>query len=177
MLTMLLRTSLLAAVRHPALWRRIDISSNRPRHPAYTDAGKDQQEGLHALPAPDRPHEYENNRPGDGGASAVAPVVSASRHLLLLFFCSSPVRKGTRTLESSLHRMSQQFHVLSVYFINGIMRRIPPVSFLIVLMDTTKNCARIYAYFSIIRRVTIFSTKSYGTGLFNGNCTVLFTLL
>jgi hypothetical protein len=80
-----LRTSLLAAVQLPTLWRRINVSGNRRRHPADTEAEKDQQDGLRALSAPDRPHEYDNNRPGDGGASAVAPIVSASKHLIPLF--------------------------------------------------------------------------------------------
>ena len=82
MLMILLRTSLLAAVRPPALWRRIDVSGNRRRHPADTEAEKDQQDGLRALPAADRQCEYENNRPGDGEAGAVDPIVSDSKHLL-----------------------------------------------------------------------------------------------
>ena len=80
-----LKVSLLAAVQLPTLWRRIDVSGNRRRHPADTPAEKDQQDGLRALPAPDRPYEYDNNRPGDGGANTVAPIVSASKHLLPLF--------------------------------------------------------------------------------------------
>src|SRR2546429_3618876 len=80
-LMMLLRTSLLAAVRPPALWRRIDVSGNRRRHPADTEAEKDQQDALSAFAAPDRPYEYQNNRPGDGETSAVYPIVSASKHL------------------------------------------------------------------------------------------------
>src|SRR6266566_3415712 len=76
-----LRISLLAAVQLPTLWRRIDVSGNRRRHPAETD----QQDGLRALPAPDRQCEYENNRPGDGEASAVDPIVSEAKHLIPLF--------------------------------------------------------------------------------------------
>src|SRR5260370_20652672 len=80
-----LRMSLLAAVQPPTLWRRIDVSGNRRRHPADTEAEKDQQVGLRALAAPDRQCEYENNRPGDGEASAVGPIVSEANHLLPLF--------------------------------------------------------------------------------------------
>ena len=87
---MLLRTSLLEAVRHPALWRRIDISSNRPRHPAYTKAEKDQQEGLCTLAALDHQYKEENNRPGDGKSSTVDPIVSISIHLISRSFHSSP---------------------------------------------------------------------------------------
>src|SRR5258707_12679959 len=80
-----LRISLLAAVQPPTLWRRIDVSGNRRRHPADTEAEKDQQDDLHALAAPDCQCEYQNNRPGDGEASAVDPIVSEAKHLLLLF--------------------------------------------------------------------------------------------
>src|SRR5438046_9382036 len=80
-----LRMSLLAAVQLPTLWRRIDVSGNRRRHPADTEAEKNQQVGLRALAAPDRPCEYENNRPGDGEASAVDPIVSEAKHLIRLF--------------------------------------------------------------------------------------------
>ena len=75
----------LAAVQLPTLWRRIDVSGNRRRHPADTEAGKDQQGGLRALAAPDSPYEYQNNRPGDGEASAVDPIVSEAKHLIPLF--------------------------------------------------------------------------------------------
>ncbi len=78
--------SLLAAVQPPTLWWRIDVSGNRRRHPADTEAEKDQQDALRALAAPDRPCEYENDRPGDGEASAVDPIVSDSKHLVSLFF-------------------------------------------------------------------------------------------
>ncbi len=107
-LMMLLRTSLLAAVRPPALWRRIDVSGNRRRHPADTEAEKDQQDGLRALTAPDRPYEYQNNRPGNGESSAVDPIVSEAKHFLTYSFRSSPVRERTRTLESSRDGKSQQ---------------------------------------------------------------------
>jgi len=80
-----LRISLLAAVQLPTLWRRIDVSGNRCRHPADTEAEKDQQDGLRVLAAPDRPCEYKNNRPGDGEASAVDPIVSETKHLKPLF--------------------------------------------------------------------------------------------
>src|ERR1700674_3133402 len=80
-----LRMSHLAAFHPPTLWRRIDVSGNRRRHPADTEAEKDQQGGLRALAAPDRPCEYENNCPGDGEASAVDPIVSDSKHLGSLF--------------------------------------------------------------------------------------------
>ena len=80
-----LRISLLAAVQLPALWRWIDVSGNRRRHPADTEASKDQQDGLRALAAPDHPYEYENNRPGDGKTSAVDPIVSEAKHLIPLF--------------------------------------------------------------------------------------------
>jgi len=89
----LLRMSLLAAVRHPALWRRIDISSNRPRHPAYTKAEKDQQGGLCSLAAPDHPCKEEYNRPGDGEADAVDPIVPVSRHFLTYSFRSPLFKK------------------------------------------------------------------------------------
>src|SRR5260370_32745753 len=80
-----LRISLLTAVQLPTLWRWIDVSGNRRRHPADTEAEKDQQGGLRALAAPDRQCEHENNRPGDGEASAVDPKVSEAKHLLPLF--------------------------------------------------------------------------------------------
>src|SRR6266581_3387650 len=80
-----LRISLLAAVQLPTLWRRIDVSSNRRRHPADTEAEKDQQVGLCTLAAPDCPCEYENYRPDDGEASAVDPIVSEAKHLKPLF--------------------------------------------------------------------------------------------
>ncbi len=86
-----LRISLLAAVQLPTLWRRIDVSSNRRRHPADTEAEKDQQDGLRALAAPDRQCEYENNRPGDGEASAVDPIVSEAKHLMLLFLSKDTI--------------------------------------------------------------------------------------
>src|SRR5260370_41170355 len=99
-----LRISLLTAVQLPTLWRWIDVSGNRRRHPADTEAEKDQQGGLRSLAAPDRPCEYEHNRPGDGEASAVDPIVSEAKHLLPLFLskdtrynCSSVgsfIRKG-----------------------------------------------------------------------------------
>ena len=74
-----------AAVQPPTLWWRIDVSGNRRRHPADTEAEKDQQDALRALAAPDRPYEYQNNRPGDGEASAVDPIVSEAKHLKPLF--------------------------------------------------------------------------------------------
>src|SRR6266702_1932405 len=77
--------SLLAAVQLPALWRRIDVSGNRRRHPADTEAVKDQQVGLCTLAAPDCPCENENYRPDDGEASTVDPIVSEAKHLLPLF--------------------------------------------------------------------------------------------
>ena len=80
-----LRISLLAAVQLPTLWRRIDVAGNRRRHPADTEAPKDQQVELRALAAPDRQCEYENNRPGDGEASAVGPIISEAKHLMPLF--------------------------------------------------------------------------------------------
>src|SRR5438105_1224731 len=86
-----LRMSLLAAVQLPTLWRRIDVSGNRRRHPADTEAEKDQQDGLRALSAPDRQCEYENNRPGDGEASAVDPIVSEAKHLLSLFLSKNTI--------------------------------------------------------------------------------------
>jgi hypothetical protein len=79
-----LRMSHLAAVQPPTLWRRIDVAGNRRRHPADTEAEKDLQGDLRSLAAPDRPCEYENNRPGDGEASAVDPIVSEAKHLLFL---------------------------------------------------------------------------------------------
>src|SRR5260370_16931576 len=81
----LLRISRISAVQSPPLWRRIDVSGNRRGHPADTEAEKDQQDGLRALAAPDRQCKYENNRPGDGEASAVDPIVSEAKHLLPLF--------------------------------------------------------------------------------------------
>jgi len=86
-----LRMSLLAAVQLPTLWRRIDVSGNRRRHPADTEAEKDQQDGLRALAAPDRQCEYENNRPGDGEASAVDPIVSEAKHLIPLFLSKDTI--------------------------------------------------------------------------------------
>ena len=86
-----LRISLLAAVQLPTLWRRIDVSGNRRRHPADTEAEKDQQDGLRALAAPDRPYEYQNNRPGDGEASAVDPIVSEAKHLIPLFISKDTI--------------------------------------------------------------------------------------
>src|SRR5205823_2140677 len=86
-----LRISLPAAVQLPTLWRRIDVSGNRRRHPADTEAEKDQQDGLRALAAPDRQCEYQNNRPGDGEASAVDPKVSESKHLLPLFISKDTI--------------------------------------------------------------------------------------
>jgi hypothetical protein len=77
--------SRLAAVQPPTIWRRIDVSGNRRRHPADTEAAKDQQDGLRALAAPDRQCEYQNNRPGNSEASAVDPKVSEAKHLLPLF--------------------------------------------------------------------------------------------
>ena len=86
-----LRMSLLAAVQPPTLWRRIDVSGNRRRHPADTEAEKDQQDGLCALAAPDCQCEYENNRPGDSEASAVAPIVSEAKHLVSLFLSKDTI--------------------------------------------------------------------------------------
>ncbi|HWZ19543.1 MAG TPA: hypothetical protein VNW73_12170 [Ktedonobacteraceae bacterium] len=80
-----MRISLLAAVQLPALGRRIDVSGNRRRHPADTEAEKDQQDALRALPAANRPYKHQNNRPGDGEASAVDPIVSEAKHLIPLF--------------------------------------------------------------------------------------------
>ncbi len=79
-----LRISLLAAVQLPTLWRWIDVPGNRRRHPADTEAVKDQQVGLCVLTASDRPCEYENYRPDDGEASTVDPIVSEAKHLLPL---------------------------------------------------------------------------------------------
>src|SRR5260370_37430470 len=45
--------SLLAAVQPPTLWWRIDVSGNRRRHPAVSEAEKDQQD---ALPSPAAPY-------------------------------------------------------------------------------------------------------------------------
>jgi hypothetical protein len=87
----LLRISLLAAVQLPTLWRRIDVSGNRRRHPADTEAEKDQQDGLRAFAAPDRPYEYQNNRPGDGKASAVGPIVSEAKHFIPLFISKDTI--------------------------------------------------------------------------------------
>ncbi len=84
------RISLLA-VQLPTLWRRIDVSGNRRRHPADTEAEKGQQDGLRALAAPDHQCEYENNRPGDGEASAVNPIVSEAKHLMLLFLSKDTI--------------------------------------------------------------------------------------
>ena len=75
------RILLLAAVQLPTLWRRVDVAGNRRRHPANTEAEKDQQGGLRALAAPDHPCEYQNNRPGDGEASAVDPIVSEKKDM------------------------------------------------------------------------------------------------
>jgi hypothetical protein len=86
-----LRMSLLATVQPPTIWRRIDVSGNRRRHPADTEAEKDQQDGLRALAAPDRQCEYENNRPGDGEASAVDPIVSEAKHLLPMFLSKDTI--------------------------------------------------------------------------------------
>jgi hypothetical protein len=81
----LLRMLLLGAVYPPTLWWWIDVSGNRRRHPADTEAEKDQQDGLRALAAPDRSCEYQNNRPGDGEGNTVGPKVSEAKHLLSLF--------------------------------------------------------------------------------------------
>ncbi len=70
---------------------RIDVSGDRRRHPAETVAAKDQQVGLHALAAPDHPCEEENKRPDDGQASAVGPIVSELKHLLLLFLAKDTI--------------------------------------------------------------------------------------
>ncbi len=86
-----LRMSLLAAVQPPTLWRWIDVSGNRRRHPADTEAEKDQQDGLRAPAAPDRPCEYQNNRPGDGETSAVDPIVSEAKHLIPLFLSKDTI--------------------------------------------------------------------------------------
>jgi len=86
-----LRMSLLAAVHSPTFWGRIDVSGNRRRHPADTEAAKDQQVGLRARAAPDRPCEYQNNRPDDGEASAVDPIVSEAKHLLPLFLSNDTI--------------------------------------------------------------------------------------
>jgi hypothetical protein len=83
--------SLLAAVQPPMLWRRIDVAGNRRRHPADTEAEKDQQDGLRARAAPDRQCEYENDRPGDGEASAVDPIVSEAKHLIPLFLSKDTI--------------------------------------------------------------------------------------
>ena len=122
---MLLRTSLLGRVRHPALWRRIDVTSNRPRHPAYTKAKKDQQEGLCILAALDHQYKEEHNRPGDGKASTVDPIVSISRHHMHLFLSYHPCARKDLTNESSRQGRSHQYHVLSVYLIITIIRQIP----------------------------------------------------
>jgi hypothetical protein len=83
--------SLLAAVQPPTLWRRIDVAGNRRRHPADTVAEKDQQDGLRTLATPDRPCEYQNNRPDDGEASAVDPIVSEAKHFLPLFLSKDTI--------------------------------------------------------------------------------------
>jgi len=101
LLMIVLRTSRLAVVGPPALWRRIDIAGNRRRHPANTEAEKDQEGGLRSLRAPDRQCEEENNHPNNGEAGAVDPIVSESKHFLTYSFRRSPVRGRTRTLESS----------------------------------------------------------------------------
>ena len=75
----------MGAVQLPTPWWRIDVSGNRRRHPANTVAAKDQQVGLRCLAASDRPCEYENNRPDDGEASTVGPIVSEAKHLMHLF--------------------------------------------------------------------------------------------
>ena len=85
-----LRISPLVAVQLPALWR-IDVAGNRRRYPADTEAVKDQKVELRALSAPDRPYEYHLNRPGDGCASAVAPIVSASKHRIPLFLSQDTI--------------------------------------------------------------------------------------
>src|SRR5207253_4488823 len=82
------RVSLLALVRPPVLWRRIDIAGNRRRHPADAEAEKDQQDGLGAFLAPDRPRERENDRPGNGETETVDPIVSGSRHAMSCPFLS-----------------------------------------------------------------------------------------
>jgi hypothetical protein len=107
-LMMLLRESLLAVVRHPALWRWIDISGNRRRHPADTEAEKDQQEELRVLTAPDCQCEYENNRPYDGEAGAVDPIVSKSIHLTSRSIPNSLVRKeSSRTSSHYTYRVNK----------------------------------------------------------------------
>jgi hypothetical protein len=55
------------------LWRWRDGAGNRRRHPADTEAEKDQQDGLRSLPTPHRQCEYQHIRPCDGEASAVDP--------------------------------------------------------------------------------------------------------
>src|SRR6266851_5417248 len=108
-----LRVSLLAAVQLPPLWRRIDVSGNRRRHPADTEAEKDQPDGLRALAAPDRPYEYEHNRPGNGEANAVDPIVSEAKHLIPLFLSKDTMYKfssvGTLMGESRIPTLSVPF--------------------------------------------------------------------
>ena len=86
-----LRISLLAAVHLPTLWRRVDVAGNRCRHPADTEAEKDQQDGLRALATPDHSYKYQNNRPGDSEASAIDPKISESQHLLPLFLSKNTI--------------------------------------------------------------------------------------
>jgi hypothetical protein len=74
----------------PALRWRIDVACNRCRYPADTKAEKDQEDGLHALIAPDYQYEEEYNCPGDGEANVVDPIVSEEKHLMHLCLSEFP---------------------------------------------------------------------------------------
>ncbi len=69
-------------VHLPTLWWRIDVAGNCRRYPADTEAEKDQQGALRVLATPDYLYEYQSNRPSDGEASTVGPIVSNAKHLL-----------------------------------------------------------------------------------------------
>lgn len=81
----------LAVGIEPPLWRWIDVAGNRRRYPADTEAGKNQQGELRALATPDRPYEYESNRPGNGETSTVSPKVSESQHFMSLFLSQGTI--------------------------------------------------------------------------------------
>jgi len=63
--------------------RHIGQSSSTP---SRYRSRKNQKEGLSVLPATDHQYKEENNRPGNDKASAVDPIVSEAKHLILLFF-------------------------------------------------------------------------------------------
>src|ERR1700680_4585001 len=62
--------------RFPPLRWRIDVARDRRRYPPNPEAQEDQEKRLSSGRAANRQSDYENDRPDDGEAGTVYPIVS-----------------------------------------------------------------------------------------------------